>query len=381
MTFWQPRKLSEVCVIDKQQGNHIGLPYVGMEHIESGTGRFIGDLAPVEVKSTTFKFSSDHVLYGRLRPYLNKVMVPDFEAGHCSTEIFPLRPVKEQLCKKFLFYWLTMQSTVDHINRTCTGARMPRANMNEVLTFTISVPPLPEQQRIVTLLDESFEGIEAATAKAEQNLKNARGLFDSYLNSLCRNHSGEGKITTLGEVCDLYQGLAINSKTKHLLDENGSIPLLRIKDLRNGTSEQFVKNEGWPSNAYIEPNDLVYTRTGQIGLVFKGREGVLHNNAFKVSPRSELSPEYLYWWLQHTDFKDLIISLASRAAQPDITHKLFKEQKIFLPTINAQLSAAEKLDLLNEEVSQLATIYQQKLSALSELKQSILQKAFAGELH
>ena len=75
---WQRKTLGEVCVVDKCQGVYKHLPYVGLEHIESHTGRFIGSTDPIEVKSSTFKFSPQHLLYGRLRPYLNKVMSPDF---------------------------------------------------------------------------------------------------------------------------------------------------------------------------------------------------------------------------------------------------------------------------------------------------------------
>ena len=88
---WTTKRLGDVCDFDKEQGVHRGLPYVELEHIESNTGRFIGSLDPQPVKSSTFRFSTEHVLYGRLRPYLNKAIAPDFE-GHCSTEIFPIKP-------------------------------------------------------------------------------------------------------------------------------------------------------------------------------------------------------------------------------------------------------------------------------------------------
>jgi len=70
---WQIKKLAEVCAFDKAQGIYKHLPYVGLEHIESNTARFIGATEPQLVKSSTFRFSNQHVLYGRLRPYLNKV--------------------------------------------------------------------------------------------------------------------------------------------------------------------------------------------------------------------------------------------------------------------------------------------------------------------
>ncbi len=165
---WQRKQLAEVCAIDKMQGFHAGLPYVGLENIEAQTARFVGDLNAQAVKSATFRFSPDHILYGRLRPYLNKVLAPDF-SGHCSTEIFPLRPYPS-LLREFLLYWLISDETGLRIDATCTGARMPRANMNEVMEFELPIPPLPEQRRIVGTLDEAFAGLEAMRAHAEKNL-------------------------------------------------------------------------------------------------------------------------------------------------------------------------------------------------------------------
>lgn len=158
---WEEKKLGEVIEYDKNQNIHKGLLYVGLEHIESNSGRFIGSLEPQEVKSSTFYFDEQHVLYGRLRPYLNKVLLPDFK-GHCSTEIFPIK-VGKQVAREFLFYWLIAGSTVKKIDATWTGARMPRANMNQVLEFDFAFPPIQEQQTIVRQLD----ALRAETQKLE----------------------------------------------------------------------------------------------------------------------------------------------------------------------------------------------------------------------
>ncbi|MEX0812613.1 MAG: restriction endonuclease subunit S [Chitinophagales bacterium] len=158
---WKEKKLGEVAEYDKNQSIHKGLPYVGLEHIESNSGKFLGSLEPQEVKSSTFHFDEHHVLYGRLRPYLNKVLLPDFE-GHCSTEIFPIK-VQKEILREFLFYWLIASSTVKKINATWTGARMPRANMNQVLEFDFAFPSLKEQQTIVRQLDT----LRAETQKLE----------------------------------------------------------------------------------------------------------------------------------------------------------------------------------------------------------------------
>jgi type I restriction enzyme S subunit len=176
---WEEKRLGEVIEYDKNQNNHKGLPYVGLENIESNTGRFIGSLEPQIVKSSTFYFTEKHVLYGRLRPYLNKVLLPDFK-GHCSTEIFPIK-VGKQVSREFLFYWFITGSTVKKIDATWTGARMPRANMNQVLEFDFGFPPLKEQQTIVRQLDALRAETQKLEAVYQQKIANLEELKKSIL--------------------------------------------------------------------------------------------------------------------------------------------------------------------------------------------------------
>ena len=153
---WKRTTLKEVCVVDKCQGIHeAALPYVGLEQSNRIQGRFFGSSDPVEVKSSTFKFSSKHLLHGRLRPYLNKVMAPDFE-GHCSTEIFPIKPMPG-LSHDFLHYWFLRDATVAAIDATCTGHTNASAIWMQVSASKFALPPLPEQHRIIGILEKSLE--------------------------------------------------------------------------------------------------------------------------------------------------------------------------------------------------------------------------------
>jgi len=154
---WEEKELGEVVNIEAKK-NTKSLPYVGMEDIESGTGKFIGSKEKRAVRSTTSHFTADHILYGKLRPYLNKFLVPDFE-GHCTTEFLPLRPDTRFLTREWLAVWLRHNETVDNIMATTTGSRMPRANMNLVKKFKIPLPPLAEQRKIVARLDSLSEKI------------------------------------------------------------------------------------------------------------------------------------------------------------------------------------------------------------------------------
>jgi type I restriction enzyme S subunit len=135
----------------------------------------------------------------------------------------------------------------------------------------------------------------------------------------------------IGQVVELRQGLCMNKKSKHLLAETG-LPLLRITDMIHGKQTVFIKEEV-PERFIAKPDDIIYTRTGQVGLVFRQQYGVLFNNCFTVTPlNDELSKDYLYWFLRCDDTKKLANDYASGAAQLDLSHSAFKCIKIKYPT-------------------------------------------------
>jgi type I restriction enzyme S subunit len=184
---WQLKKLIEVCKLFNVRNTELNLPYVGMENIEAHSGKYIGSKSSQLVKSATFYFNSQCLLYGRLRPYLNKVLLPDFE-GHCSTEIFPIK-VNAEITKEYLFYWFILEDTAIKINKTSTGARMPRANMKEVLNFEIPLPSLPEQHRIITELDS----ISTETKKLEKLYRSKLTHLEELKKSILKQ-AFEGKL-------------------------------------------------------------------------------------------------------------------------------------------------------------------------------------------
>lgn len=277
----------------------------------------------------------------------------------------------------FVMYFLNSIDFEKHRN----GSTIPHIYYKDYKNESFPLVESFEQKRIVDILDEAFTAIAKAKANAEENLKNAKELFESYSENILSTANKNWKKKTLGDVCSLYQGIAINAKTRHALVEKSELPLLRIKDLRNNTEEQYIDPNNYPANALVNESDIIYTRTGNsLGLVFRGRKGVLHNNSFKIVPNSILSRDYLFVWLKNPIFKSKIFSLASKAAQPDITHAIFKIQEIFIPPIEEQKHIVQKIETLSIEIKKLENIYKQKIDDLDELKKSILQKAFSGEL-
>ena len=378
---WELKPLGAVCVFDKLQGLHKNLPYIGLEHIESHTAQFTGSTDPVTVKSATFRFTSQHVLYGRLRPYLNKVLAPDFE-GHCSTEIFPIKP-KPELSREYLLYWLLADETVEKINATCTGARMPRADMNEVLSFQFPLPPLPEQHRIVAILDAAFDGIATAKANAEQNLQNARALFESHLQQVFTKR-GKGWVEKrLGDVCAITSTL-VDPRKKEFLDlthvgagniesQTGAFVELKTAREEGLISGKFLFDESMVLYSKIRPYLMKVARPNFRGLCSA--------DMYPLAPLPNvITRDYLFHLLLSKPFTNYAIEGSARAGMPKVNREHLFEFRVCLPNIDKQAELSAKLDALHEETQRLESLYRQKHAALEELKKSLLHQAFSGQL-
>lgn len=165
---WPVRKLSDLCLMDRQTITPLernGLPYLGLEHVESQTGRILvssDETKEQEVKGNSFHFDENHILYGKLRPYLNKVALPSFE-GISSTELVPLK-TNTDIANKFFVAWIlrspTLVSTVMNANQ---GARMPRTNMSFMLSLSVGLPPKIEQDKF----EQIVKKVEALKAKMQ----------------------------------------------------------------------------------------------------------------------------------------------------------------------------------------------------------------------
>ena len=154
----------------------------------------------------------------------------------------------------------------------------------------------------------------------------------------------------IGEKVTLRQGLAINRKTKDLLQESG-LPLLRIADLQTNSFSQFVDPLRVPEKCVAWPQDVIYTRTGRVGLVFRGLHGVVHNNCFRVLPNEgDLLPEYIYWFLSQKSVASYANSVASGSVQKDLNHAAFNTIQIPLPPLPEQRRIAAVLGALDDKI-------------------------------
>ena len=375
---WKRKRLGEVCTIDKRQGIHRGLPYIGLEHIESNTARFIGSSAPQAVKSTTFRFTQEHVLYGRLRPYLNKAYLPDFE-GHCSTEIYPLKPSRE-LMREYLLRWLLTDTTCLQINKTCRGARMPRAKMGELMRFELPVPPPEEQRRIVNLLDEAFVGLAKAKENAEKNLQNARALFESHLDSVFTQRGPGWKMEKLDVLTELARGHN-PPKSKFIREQKPGY--VRFYQIRDGGSDDYACYvPDTPQLHKMKKDDIMMVAYRHVGRAFRGVEGAFNVALCKISNarRDILDDDYLFHLIPSQYVKGELLKRSERSLIPSMSIEHLRELRIPLPPLREQQHIVKLINSLSKETQRLARLYEQKLEALESLKKSILHEAFSGEL-
>ena len=172
---WKLRCLCDLCTYDRKTvtpSNPLAqtLAYIGLENVESNSGRIMlntGDSSSGQVKGNSYRFDARHVLYGKLRPYLNKVVLPEF-SGRCSTELIPLLP--GPIDREYLAWYLRRPETVYYAMRSKTGSRMPRTDMKAFMQMPVLLPPLTEQKRIAALLKEQMAYVETVRMSAREQL-------------------------------------------------------------------------------------------------------------------------------------------------------------------------------------------------------------------
>lgn len=292
---------------------------------------------------------------------------------------------KNSTTQKFVEIYLNSIKLDDFVS----GMAQPKLNQTMLNKIPIPIPPLPEQKRLVAILDEAFAAIAKAKANAEQNLKNAKELFESYLEGVFENGNENWETKCLDELGTITSSKRIY-KSEYVKD---GIPFYRtkeIKEISNGkniTLELFISrdryNEIKKSFGVPQINDLLMSAVGTIGeiMVIENNDQFYFKDGNIVWFKEFKSIDTNYLKFALTAFVEKIKSLAIGAAYSALTiEKLNKYQISFPKTIKEQQAIVQKLNTLFAETKKLEAIYQQKLNDLEELKKSVLQKAFTGEL-
>lgn len=390
---WEVKRLGDVIVpcgtIDPTKEPDKSFHYVDVSGVSNETFEIVetskvkGSDAPSRARR---HLRSGDVLFATIRPTLKRIAVvpPNLDGEVCSTGYFVFRP-KRNLDNKFLYYYLFTDKFMGAMEALQTGASYPAVNDAQVKDQTIAFPSLPEQKRIVAILDEAFAGIATATANTEKNLARSSELFECVLKAIFSQKGNGWLETKLGEICVLRSGTTVD---KSLEKSVGDIPYLKVADMTlpensDGvkTSSRFLNIPGMNKNNILPKGTVIFPKRGGAILTNKKRLTEVpicaDLNIMGVIPSGSLLPEYLFMYFLNVDMR----TLGSGSAIPQINNYDIEPMVISYPkSLAEQRVIVSRLDNILSHSRHLEAVYKQKLADLNSLKQSILQKAFSGEL-
>ncbi|MCC7318009.1 MAG: restriction endonuclease subunit S, partial [Bacteroidales bacterium] len=325
------------------------------------------------------------VIFATVRPTHSRValITEEYDGQVCSTGYFVLRG-KENIDNKYLFYFLLTDEFNKQMEKLQKGASYPAVTDAEVKSIFLRFPKsLSEQQRIVSILDEAFAAIAKAKAIAEQNLKNAKELFESYLQGVFENGNWEKK--ELRELTTVL-GDGLHGTPKYTID--GDYYFINGNNLNDGKIE-FKENtkrvnvdEFNKHKKNLTDRTVLVSINGTLGNVaFYNREKIiLGKSACYFNLKETVDKGFVKYVLTSRYFVDYAHREATGATIKNVSLKSMREFQVPLPPLKEQQTIVRQLDALRAETQKLEAVYRKKMDDLEELKKSILQKAFAGEL-
>jgi type I restriction enzyme S subunit len=287
---------------------------------------------------------------------------------------------------KFL-HWTYVSGVTEGMQSNSTGIRNLDGDAYKAIQITY--PSLAEQQRIVGLLDEAFEGLATAKANAEKNLQNARALFESHLQSVFTQRGPGWVEKPLGDFCSFENGdRGTNYPSKSARTATG-IPFINAGHLTDDGIDletmDYIPRERFDllSNGKIRKGDILFCLRGSLGKfasVGDLSEGAIASSLVIVRPDKTVLNDFLVAYFRSPLCAAMINRFKNGAAQPNLSAQSLRNFIAPVPPLAKQESVVEQLTDLREETQRLAHLYERKLAALEALKKSLLHQAFAGQL-
>ena len=398
---WELKTIGDVCEFQR------GLTYTKSDEVDASDNIVLRatniDLSTNLLSFDELKYISDKVVVpaGKIvekgsllictasgsKSHLGKVAFIDDNYGYAFGGFMGMLTPLNGLLPKYLFHLMTSEDYKDFIGALADGANINNLKFDDLKRFPVPLPPLPEQQRIVALLDEAFAVLASAKVNAEKNLQNARAIFESHLQSVF-SERGEGWVDRqLASLCsEITVGHVGSMKTEY---KESGIPFLRSQNIRpfevSMDNSMFI-DESFHRNlrkSQLRPGDLAIVRTGYPGTAAVIPPELLEANCRDlviVRTGEEIDPHFLATFFNSTFGKHLVLGKIVGAAQKHFNITSAKEVMLHVPPMSEQLAIVSKSVELREETHILSSLYERKLAALEELKKSLLQQAFNGEL-
>lgn len=385
------KPLRNPVIIDKNNTWQLNL-----DMVEAQTGKIIDKEKAniLEAGSSTHWFDSRHVLYSKLRPYLNKVVLPD-EQGLATTELVPLLPDSQRLDRSYLVHYLRSKQFVNWITEQVAGAKMPRVSMKVFWDHEIPLPypnepnkSLTEQKRIASILDKA----DVIRCKRQQSIQ----LADDFLRSI---------------FLDMFDAASDNKTIQELLDENylvlhkdgnhgsnyprksefveSGVPFISAKDISEEDGTIDYENISYLTEkkakqltiGWLENGDVLLAHNATVGRVgyFDGAvpKAIIGTSltAFRANPK-KLSPMYLFAALKYSVFQTELRKNMGQSTRNQVPITTQRTIKVPLGNSDKQL----KFQILFNQVMLNKERLTKSMSESENMFYSLSQKAFSGQL-
>lgn len=359
-----------------------GTPYVGLENIQPG-GEFVDvrEVGSGELASSKFAFTKQHLLYGKLRPYLAKIARPSFE-GICSTDILPVLPGPD-LDRGFMAHFLLQPQMITLASSLASGANLPRLSPRALAEMKIPFPPLSEQRRIAEVLDRA----EALRAKRRAALAHLDTLTQSIFQTLFGDPVTNAKGLPIVRLAEVTSRITDGVHQKPDYTETG-VPFISVKDITTGRllfdECRFISPEAhqrFTARCKPERADILYTKVGATygrpAIIDTDREFSIYVSVCLIKPKKDLvDPVFLATALATDSVKKQADGRIKGIGVPDLHLDQIQNFRIPLPPLSDQRAFAAHV----AAVEKLKSAHRASLARLDELFACLQHRAFRGEL-
>ncbi len=370
-------RLGDVVEIEREGVDPRALPagtrYLGLEHL-TGDGSIVeGETEANELASTKFRFGPRHVLFGKLRPYLRKVVRPNF-AGICSTDIIPISP-GARLDRDYLFNFLRTDEVIRRATSMSSGANLPRLSPKHLVEFKIPLPPLDEQRRIAAILDQADDLRRKRREAIERLVELPHQLFLQFFGDPASNPFNF-PFARLSELID-FQGGTQPPKS-HFLYEDGPdrVRFVQTRDFKTDAYKTYL-----PTNLARRPftiDDVMIGRYGPpVFQIFRGLAGTYNVALMKAAPKKGILRDFIFYLLQEKKLHGHVVNNSIRTAgQSGVNLDLLENYPSYLPPLELQ----DRFSKVVRRSDALVDRQKVQLQELDALFASLQHRAFNGEL-
>jgi type I restriction enzyme, S subunit len=400
---WQTKTLADVCQFSNGLWKGEKPPFVRVGVIRNTNFTSDGmlddsDIAYLEVEVK--KFVSRRLCHGDIileksgggpkqpvgRVALFDKFEGDYSFSNFTATLRVLSPAELdfRFLHKFL-YWIYLSRVTEGMQSHSTGIR--NLDGDAYKAIKISFPPLPDQQRIIGILDEAFQGVAIAKTNAEQNLRNARALFESHVQSVFTERRSDWVNSRIGDEIKF-----IDYRGKTPVKTQSGVRLITAKNVKRGYLQQtpleFIDAAGykaWMTRGIPKKGDVLFTTEAPLANVAQldtAERVAFAQRIIIMQPNpTRLDCTFLKYLLLSQPVQQSIRKKGTGATVQGIKASLLKQIEITFPeSLESQRQLVARLDVLQDQTGQLARFYEQKLAALHMLKKSLLHQAFTGQL-